>query len=144
MIRLLLFTAFLLLPSCSGAPVVPDDTLDAQETAWNDGDVEAFVEIGYDNSSETTFFSGEDRLDGYKKILSHFKGSYGRGKKEMGELSYRDVDVEFLSDEHALVRGRWRLILSAGKWVDGWFTLIMIDSGDGWQIVHDHTSGGTE
>jgi hypothetical protein len=58
----------------------------------------------------------------------------------MGELSFSEIDVEYLGDEHALVRGKWRLILRGGVWVGGWFTLIMIDSGSGWQIIHDHTS----
>lgn len=137
--RFLLLFALLLMPACSSA-VTPDETFDAQEVAWNDGDITTFVEIGYDDSDDTTFFSGDTRLDGFDAILKHFKSSYGKGRKEMGELSYSDIDVEMLGDEHALVRGRWRLILSGGVWIGGWFTAVMIEGGDGWQIIHDHTS----
>ncbi len=139
MIRNLLLSALLLLPACSSA-VAPDETFEAQEVAWNDGDLETFVEIGYDDSDSTTFFSGDTRLDGFDAILSHFKKSYRKGGKEMGELSYSDIDVEMLGEDHALVRGRWRLILSGGVWIGGWFTAVMIEGGDGWRIIHDHTS----
>lgn len=140
MYRFLLLSALLLMPACSGAPVLPDETFDAQQEAWNEGDLATFVEVGYDDSTATTFFSGDTRLDGYDAILRHFKGSYGKGRKEMGELSYSDIDVEMMGEEHALVRGRWRLILSGGVWIGGWFTAVMIEGGDGWRIIHDHTS----
>ncbi len=123
--------------------MLPNETLEAQEIAWNNGDVHGYVENGYASDSGITFFSGGTRIEGYQNILSHYQNSYGKDGKEMGELSFRQINVEYLGKEHALVRGKWRLILKDGLWIDGWFTLIMIDDGGEWKIIHDHTSAPT-
>jgi ketosteroid isomerase-like protein len=44
-----------------------------------------------------------------------------------------------LGDEHALVRGRFRLQMKNDA-PTGIFTLILRKTPAGWRIVHDHTS----
>ena len=43
-------------------------------------------------------------------------------------------------DETALARGRWRLKLANGSTRTGLFTLMLRRFGEGWRIVHDHSS----
>lgn len=58
----------------------------------------------------------------------------------MGKLSFGELEIELLSPEAALVRGRFTLQTSKDK-PTGLFTLILKKFPEGWRIVHDHTSG---
>ena len=41
----------------------------------------------------------------------------------------------------AVVRGRWKVVTSK-ETLQGLFTVVFKKTGDGWKIVHDHTSAG--
>ena len=57
----------------------------------------------------------------------------------MGQLQFEELVIEKLGDNHALVRGRFRLSLKDAK-PTGLFTLILRKNREGWRIIHDHTS----
>ena len=57
----------------------------------------------------------------------------------VGKLSFEELSIEMMSDDHALVRGRFRLQL-AKESATGIFTVVMRKLPEGWRIVHDHTS----
>ena len=61
----------------------------------------------------------------------------------MGELTFSDVDVTVLSDDAALVFGRWRLIKDDEE-PSGLYTLLFRKTDQGWKIVHDHSSSAGE
>ncbi len=113
--------------------------LDGQEAAWNRGDLEGFMK-GYWKSDQLSFFSGNDRKAGWQVTLERYRARYQGEGKEMGKLRFSEVDIELLSLEAALVRGRFTLETSKGK-PTGLFTLILKKRPEGWRIVHDHTSG---
>jgi beta-aspartyl-peptidase (threonine type) len=58
----------------------------------------------------------------------------------MGKLEFSGLRIEMLAADAAFVRGAWQLTLSDGKTPHGLFTLVFRKFGDGWKIVHDHTS----
>ncbi|MEW6209073.1 MAG: nuclear transport factor 2 family protein [Acidobacteriota bacterium] len=58
--------------------------------------------------------------------------------REMGSLTFSDLQIEMLGPGGAFVRGRWHLRMSAGE-AGGLFTLIFRRFSDGWKIIHDHT-----
>ena len=58
----------------------------------------------------------------------------------MGRLEFGNVRIETFDDETALARGRWRLKLPNGSTRTGLFTLMLRRFGEGWRIVHDHSS----
>jgi beta-aspartyl-peptidase (threonine type) len=58
----------------------------------------------------------------------------------MGNLEFRDVEVDVLAPDAAFARGRWELTMADGKKPGGLFTLILRKFPEGWRIVHDHTS----
>src|SRR5579862_3781538 len=68
-------------------------TLNIQVTAWNRGDITAFMET-YENSPETTFI-GKTRAKGYAPILERYKKSY-TSREQMGALTFSDLDVRLL------------------------------------------------
>lgn len=113
--------------------------LDDQVAAWNKGDLKGFM-AGYWRSPDLTFFSGKDKTRGWDATLERYQKRYQAEGKEMGKLTFRDLEIEVLSPESAWVRGRWQLELSK-ETVGGLFTLIFKKLPEGWRIVHDHTSG---
>ena len=122
----------------------PEDTairkvLNDQVVAWNKGDLASFMG-GYLNSKELTFYSGKDKQLCWDQAFERYKMRYQADGKEMGKLSFAELEVQLLSREFALVKGRWKVEMKA-ETLDGLFTLIFKNTDKGWLIVHDHTSG---
>lgn len=113
--------------------------LDEQAAAWNKGDLDGFMK-GYWKSEKLTFFSGDKKTSSWQATLERYQKKYQGEGKEMGRLTFSELDVEVLGPEAALVRGRFTLALKEGK-PTGLFTLILKKLPEGWRIVHDHTSG---
>ena len=111
--------------------------LSAQQDAWNRGDVEEFMN-GYWRSEETVFVSGDEVTRGWQKVLDRYKRK-NSDRTKMGRLNFFDLEITPLSDESAVVLGRWKLERKKDQ-PHGRFTLIFRRFPDGWKIVHDHTS----
>ena len=108
-----------------------------QQAEWNRGDIPAFMET-YLRSSDLRFASGGTVTRGWKKTLSRYQERYSTAEK-MGKLKFDILDVDLLSDDVALVLGRWTLTRKDDR-LTGLFTLILRRLESGWKIVHDHTS----
>ena len=111
-----------------------------QETAWNRGDLEGFMQ-GYWKSPELTFFSGAEVSHGWTETLERYRKRYQSEGKEMGTLEFSALQIEPMGDG-AFVRGSWKLSMKDGKTPHGLFTLIFRKFSEGWRIVHDHSSAG--
>lgn len=111
-----------------------------QESAWNRGDLAAFMELGYWRSPQLTFYSGGEVSHGFDEMLTRYRRNYEAPGKERGTLAFTQLDVVPLADGVAMARGRWNLDFAGKKDVGGLFTLVLRRSDDGWRIVHDHTS----
>src|SRR5579872_4088712 len=59
--------------------------LDAQVTAWNRGDLEAFM-AGYWASPELSFFSAGNHTQGWEATLERYRKRYQSEGQEMGRL----------------------------------------------------------
>ena len=112
--------------------------LDDQAAAWNKGDLPGFMK-GYLESEQLSFFSGNAKTSGWKATLERYQKKYQGEGKEMGKLTFNELSIELLGDDHALVRGRFRLQLKSDN-PTGIFTLIVRKTPAGWRIIHDHTS----
>ena len=66
--------------------------LDDQAVAWNKGDLDGFMK-GYWKSKDLTFLSGKDATRGWDETLERYKKRYQAEGKEMGKLTFSDVDV---------------------------------------------------
>jgi beta-aspartyl-peptidase (threonine type) len=132
-----------LLPRASADDAKPEEAvrrvLADQAAAWNKGDLEGFM-AGYWKSPDLSFFSGKERTRGWQATLERYVKKYRADGKEMGKLTFSELEVDILGPDAALVRGRWQLEMSKDK-PGGLFTLIFKRLPDGWRIVHDHTSG---
>jgi ketosteroid isomerase-like protein len=131
--------------SCSETGLAPINAqmairtvLDEQMVAWNKGDLDAFMR-GYWASPELSFFSSSGTTRGWQATLERYQKKYRAEGKEMGKLTFSDLDIDVLGPDSALVRGHWQLHMSKDD-PGGLFTLIFRRFPEGWRIVHDHTS----
>jgi ketosteroid isomerase-like protein len=111
--------------------------LAAQQTAWNKGDVDAFL-VGYWHSPELTFSGSSGVARGWDGVLARYKKNYP-DKAAMGQLDFSELEFRFLGPDAALVLGRWHLKREKDD-LGGVFSLVWQRFPDGWKIVHDHTS----
>ncbi|MGH1364011.1 MAG: YybH family protein [Calditrichia bacterium] len=113
--------------------------LKQQEENWNLGDIDGYM-AGYMASDSLRFASGGTINYGHRAVTERYKKRYG-SKASMGELSFDKLDIRPVSDEVAIVFGRWQL-KRANDHPWGLFTLLFEKGTDGWKVVHDHTSSG--
>ena len=145
-LTLLLFL-LILIPAAQAAPVPNSSTdqadihavLDAQVTAWNRGDIAAFMK-GYKNSDSTTFV-GKNIQHGYAKILERYRTTFTT-KDKMGQLTFTDLEITPLDARFATVTGRFHLArtAAAGGDAQGIFSLVFEKTAAGWKVILDHTS----
>jgi len=108
-----------------------------QQSAWNKGDIELYMK-GYYKSDSLRFASGGNVTYGWETTLNRYKKGYP-DKETMGILQFSEINIKLLSDESAMVFGKWELQRKQDHpW--GLFTLIFKKTGCGWRIIHDHTS----
>src|SRR5437764_10583023 len=112
--------------------------LKAQQTAWNRGDVDAFL-VGYWQSPELTFSGSNGVSRGWDGVLARYKKNYP-DRATMGELNFSDLEFRFLAPNAALVLGKWHLKRETAGDIGGVFTLVWQKFPEGWKIIHDHTS----
>ena len=111
--------------------------LNAQQSAWNEGDIEGFMEYCW-KSDSLRFMTKERVTKGWNATLKRYKQGYP-DKASMGKLDFDILSVEVLSEQHALVTGKWTVITSAER-ESGHFNLLLKRFGEQWRIVLDHTS----
>jgi uncharacterized protein (TIGR02246 family) len=111
----------------------------AQETAWNRGDLESFVQ-GYKNSPDTLFITRQV-FRGVDGMLQEYRHNYPN-KAAMGTLAFSELEVHPLDDKYAVVIGKYHLERGKkeGGNAEGIFSLILEKTDKGWKIILDHTS----
>src|SRR5262249_53519410 len=112
--------------------------LDAQVAAWNKRDLDGFM-AGYWNDDALSFSSEDHVTTGWKATKERYQNKYWAPNKEIGTLSFEELQVEGVSPTVALVRGKYVLVKKAGT-DTGRFTLVFRKFPDGWKITSDHTS----
>ena len=138
MFAALTWTALLSLAAAPMGAAEVRAVLDAQVKSWNKGDLDGFLSAYWDDE-RLTFFSGGDVSKGIKAVRERYHKRYKAEGKEMGKLSFTEVEIEVVAADYAVVRGRFRLEMKAGE-PTGLFTLWMRKQTGGWKIIHDHTS----
>ena len=112
--------------------------IDDQAAAWNRGDIEAFMSIGYWRSEKLTFVSGTKVTRGWQPTLDNYKKSYD-SRAKMGMLTFSDLEITLLAKDAAVVLGS-RSLKRETDAPGGKFTLTFRKFKEGWRIIMDHTS----
>lgn len=132
------------LGSAPFAQAAPDEAetqiravIQAQQDAWNRGDLAAFME-GYWRSDKTAFVGGGEVTRGWQTVLDRYKAKYS-DREKMGTLTFSAWEITPLGPDSALVVGRWNLQRKIDN-PHGRTTLIFRRVAEGWRIVYDHSS----
>ena len=111
--------------------------LEKQTTAWNQGNIERFME-GYWKNDSLMFVGQSGVTYGYLNTLNNYKKNYGDTAK-MGKLFFTILETKQLSPEYYFVLGKWFLKRSIGN-IGGHYTLLFRKIDGKWVIVSDHSS----
>jgi hypothetical protein len=106
-----------------------------QQEAWNEGDIEKFME-GY-WKSDSLLFIGKTIRHGWRATLERYKQTYP-DREAMGLLQFDVRQLVRLSDDTFLLTGQYTLIRTSDQ-PSGLFTVIFKLKGGKWVIVYDHT-----
>src|SRR5437879_1088773 len=143
--RTIAITSCILVMPIAGTALggIPNDiprirsVLQAQQDAWNRGDIDGFMN-GYARSPSTVFVSEDTVRRGWQTVRDRYKKKYS-SRAKMGTLKFSDLEITPLSPGSAVATGRWKL-KRANDQPHGRFTLILKHLPEGWRIVHDQTS----
>lgn len=116
-------------------------TLMAQAAAWNEGDLDGFMDA-YWKSDRLKFVSGVSMTKGWDATLKRYRDRYSGGAG-LGRLGFERLDVELVTDDVAVVTGRFNLERQ-GEASSGMFSLVMRRDNGAWRVVHDHTNADPE
>ena len=114
--------------------------LQAQQDAWNRGDIDGFMN-GYASSASTVFISEDTIARGWQTVRDRYRKKYS-SRAKMGTLTFSDLEITLLSSHSAVASGRWKL-KRANDQPHGRFTVILRRQLEGWRIVYDHTSAAS-
>ena len=138
--RISFFIVFVLFYSISFAQTKDENlvrnVLEIQQKAWNDGDLEKFMQ-GYWKNDSLKFVGKSGVTYGWTKMLAHYKKSYP-DKATMGKLNFTLLHLKPLSPQYYFVIGKWNLQRTAGN-LEGHFTLLFEKINEQWVITVDHT-----
>jgi uncharacterized protein (TIGR02246 family) len=113
------------------------NVLQAQQQAWNRGDIDGFMN-GYARARSTMFVSDDTVTRGWQTVRTRYRKKYP-DRAKMGTLTFSVLEITPLGSDSAVALGRWRLKRAQDQ-PHGRFTLIFRLTNDGWRIIHDHTS----
>ena len=121
----------------SGDELAIRQLLDDQVKAWNQGNLESFMQGYWKNDS--LMFIGKSGINwGWQKTLANYKKSYP-DTTAMGKLSFNIIVVKKLSPEYYYVVGKWMLKRSIGD-LSGHYNLLFRKINGSWLIIADHSS----
>jgi uncharacterized protein (TIGR02246 family) len=114
--------------------------LDDQVSAWNEGNIDAFME-GYLKSEDLKFVSSGTVRQGWQETINRYKTNYNTREK-MGKLKFDIIDLRVLDHDDAHVLGKYYLSNAQDSvFSSGHFTLLWKKVEDNWVIAMDHTGG---
>ena len=111
----------------------------AQEKAWNQGDLEAYLAEFKDAEDTEAVLNGVVR--GLGKIRDAYHATFPN-REAMGTLEQSSVEVRELGPNFALALGHYRLTRSrkSGGEAEGNFTEIFEKTEGGWKLIFTETT----
>lgn len=127
--------------TATSEPRSPEDViravLRARAAAWNEGNLDAFMET-YWRNDDLKFVSGASVNKGWSAAMRRYRDEYGR-TGGLGLVEYDRMDVSMVTDDVAVVSGRYNL--TRGEASEAGTVSLVLRQMDGlWRIVHDHTN----
>ena len=131
------WTARALLAAAGENPVVTvTQQLLTSAGEWNRGNLEGFI-APY--AQESTFMTPAGPV-GRVPMVERYRAKYFTADRPLQTLRFDELDVRVLGPDHALMTGRFQLTGGGLPDQSGRFTLVWVRTGDGWRILHDHST----
>ena len=112
------------------------DILQTQVKAWNNGDIDAFMEY-YWKSEQLQFIGSGGITYGWQNTLDNYKKRYP-DLQAMGQLSFEIIQVDKRSKKVITLVGKFHLSRDMGD-LEGIFLLVWKKIKGEWKIVADQT-----
>ncbi len=106
----------------------------AQEIAWNNHDLEGFMD-GYWKSDSLKFYGRNGLTYGWENTLANYKKGYPT-KAESGTLRFVINDISKIENDNYWVMGEYHLTRDIGN-ADGVFMIIFKKIDGEWKIIAD-------
>ena len=129
----------LIVPSTYGQTEINDvrQLLNDQSEAWNNGDIEAFME-GYTKTDDLHFLGSSGLTKGWDATLARYQKGYP-DRQTMGQLTFDLKEITLRTDEVCTVIGRYHLERSEMDDASGNFLIVLQKIDGNWKIVADST-----
>ena len=108
--------------------------LNAQEQAWNNHDIEAFME-GYWKSDSLAFYGSSGVIKGWQPTLDRYKKAYPT-KDHFGSLKFVFNEIAPIAEGIYYVMGEYHLTRPVGD-TNGIFMLVVKKMAGEWKVVAD-------
>lgn len=106
--------------------------------AWNGGDLDGFL-AAYAEGTSTSFMTPDGPVYGRSSIRASYAPLFEPGAGR-DSLRLENLNVRPLPPLIGIVTGRYVFEREGTVTDSGWFTVVVRRAGDGWRIVHDHSS----
>ncbi len=106
-------------------------------TAWSRGDLDAFMR-DYLPGGRTTYVTSAGLVRGPERIRARYAPRFAPGGTH-DSLSFEAIEVDPLAPDVAHVVAWYVLTRGDSVIARGPTSLVMLRTGDGWKIVHDHS-----
>lgn len=126
--------------SCSQATNKADDkaaileVLAAQQEAWNNYDIELFMET-YWKSDELTFYGSSGIVKGWQNTLERYQKSYPT-QDHFGTLKLVSNEISQINSDAYMLMGEYHLTRPVGN-TNGIFMLVLKKINGAWKIIAD-------
>jgi uncharacterized protein (TIGR02246 family) len=107
------------------------------EAAWNRGDFAGYMAAF--KKPDVVFVSRGEVQKDWQGTLDHYRRDYGGDPKRRGRLHFRDLRIERLAPDAAMLTGRYRLE-GGGRPQDGINTRLFRKVEGKWVIALNHVS----
>ncbi|KAB5488724.1 MULTISPECIES: YybH family protein [Flagellimonas] len=108
--------------------------LSIQQSAWNNYDIEQFMET-YWKSDELTFYGSAGVVKGWQSTMDRYKKSYP-SKDHFGHLEFVLNDISKINEDAYTVMGEYHLTRPVGN-LHGIFMLVLKRIDGEWKIIAD-------
>lgn len=110
------------------------EVLNAQKEAWNNHDIDGFME-GYWKSGDLKFYGSGGLVKGWQNTLERYKKGYPT-KAHFGKLDFVFNDISKINDGAYSVMGEYHLTREVGD-TNGIFMLIVKKIAGEWKVIAD-------
>lgn len=135
-------------PATKGAvPLAPVDhpevlaTLDSAARAWNSGDLDGYM-ARHVKSPELVVVGPSGTVQGWEEIRASYRRVSFPSGSPSRHVFFSDVRVRPVGPDRAIVHGmfQWLDPSTRERIGQGWMTLVVVRTAEGWKIAHRHNS----